>query len=945
VKKLARAFFQSNHPLFLPVMARGILVPKESVVEDLVFGFIVKLVDNATSNAAKIRKEIDLLSTSIDKMSRRDKKLKPQGIERFAQNAKGASRSARQFTSSSGQLSASLSRLTRRTRSASTSMSALRNVLIGITAARVFSGIRRGIRGISSGLMDVIKTGADFDKQLTFAAGVMGAKSEGVARLRAEAKRLGATTSFAARDAARGFKILGQAGLGIDASISVLGPALKFAGGAMLTLEKSTQMVTDTVNVFGLKASEAKSVTDVLTAGMNAANTSAVELKDALRQAGPVAAATGRSLKETVTVLALFAKGGFRGQAGGIGLRNVLASIQTPSKNLTRSLSFLNLSMADLNPKTNGLITIFQRLAPLTRRQDLVFKLFGKRTGPAFNAIIKAIGKSLGEVQGKMAGAMTTAELYEKMMNTVAGRMDIFKSAVEALKIELFDAIKPKVKQDLSDMASLVNGIMRAVKRGAPVVRATFGLIGSVFRFTLKVMQFSLGGIGRAFETLSKKGKMSKEAIKNVLGPLLLGVALIEIEVLNFIEGLVVGLRKGFSTAKNIIFPFIGVVFKVGMAVGEMIGFFSKGGRQARKFGEAIGAVIGIFGAFALAKISLMIPQFIIGTTTAFVLGVQRIATTLFTFLIPAQTAATASTTGLNVAMYANPIGLVVAGIVALVGVVFLAIRYWDTWTGWMKRSGIWLDLLILSLSFLGLGFLRIPLLIVTYWNPLKAFFSTLWREFKMEASAVINWFVSKWKWMTSTVTMLWRAAGVLVKALWQDIRDSVLWVWRGFMGYLDAALQRLKRVPIIGKAVQAFITARNKDVSDARQSSKPTKPMLSFADRFIASRKRAQQSFSTSKMPSVPKRFMNPALKQSAVAPKASDLGQTALSQAGTQKQMASQSRQVQGSAAKKMLIFKFEEGAINIETQIKDAEELARELLPALKRVVEDAELRGAN
>ena len=59
----------------------------------------------------------------------------------------------------------------------------------------------------------------------------------------------------------------------------------------------------------------------------------------------------------------------------------------------------------------------------------------------------------------------------------------------------------------------------------------------------------------------------------------------------------------------------------------------------------------------------------------------------------------------------------------------------------------------------------------------------------------------------------------------------------------------------------------------------------------------------------------------------------------------MASQSRQVQGSAAKKMLIFKFEEGAINIETQIKDAEELARELLPALKRVVEDAELRGAN
>ena len=65
-------------------------------------------------------------------------------------------------------------------------------------------------------------------------------------------------------------------------------------------------------------------------------------------------------------------------------------------------------------------------------------------------------------------------------------------------------------------------------------------------------------------------------------------------------------------------------------------------------------------------------------------MGITRVWLTAKTGLL------TAASWALNSAMYANPVGLIIIGVVALIGAVAAVIYYFDTWSGWVKQ--VWND-------------------------------------------------------------------------------------------------------------------------------------------------------------------------------------------------------------------------------------------------------------
>lgn len=136
----------------------------------------------------------------------------------------------------------------------------------------------------------------------------------------------------------------------------------------------------------------------------------------------------------------------------------------------------------------------------------------------------------------------------------------------------------------------------------------------------------------------------------------------------------------------------------------------------------------------------------------------------------------TAAQWALNAALMANPIGLVVAAIMALIAIVALVVRYWEPIKGFF--AGLWSGVVgIFSAAWdliKGLLSLSPAGLLMALWEPIKGFFSGLW-------SGVVSVFSGAWDGISALLSMspleilmgAWEPITAFFSGLWQGITDA----------------------------------------------------------------------------------------------------------------------------------------------------------------------------
>ncbi|MDF4652387.1 phage tail tape measure protein [Vibrio parahaemolyticus] len=168
---------------------------------------------------------------------------------------------------------------------------------------------------------------------------------------------------------------------------------------------------------------------------------------------------------------------------------------------------------------------------------------------------------------------------------------------------------------------------------------------------------------------------------------------------------------------------------------------------------QAIGTVVVGLLALKTGMIAMKFAQ--IGWNLAMITGINSmgiLATLQKAMAIGAKLWASAQWV-LNAALTANPIGLIIAGVAALVGVVALVVKYWEPLGAFF--SGLW-DSLKTTFS-IGWEFIKSILaysplgLLMQAWEPLTEFFGGLWERVTgvfssgMEAIAGMLSTVSGW--------------------------------------------------------------------------------------------------------------------------------------------------------------------------------------------------------
>lgn len=198
--------------------------------------------------------------------------------------------------------------------------------------------------GIGAG---IIKTTADFDATMSKVAAVSGAAGEDFDALRNKAREMGETTKFSASESAEAMNYMAMAGWKTEDMLNGISGIMNLAAASGEELATTSDIVTDALTAFGMKAEDSGRFADILAASASNANTNVAMMGESFKYVAPVAGALGYSAEDVSIALGLMANSGIKASMAGTSLRNIFQRMAKPTKESAMAMERLGLSMDD----------------------------------------------------------------------------------------------------------------------------------------------------------------------------------------------------------------------------------------------------------------------------------------------------------------------------------------------------------------------------------------------------------------------------------------------------------------------------------------------------------------------------------------------------------------------------------------------------------------------
>lgn len=466
------------------------------------------------------------------------------------------------------------------------------------------------VLGVSVGLADTINTYKDFEAAMSQVQAISGSTQSDLTRLTAKAKEMGATTKFTAAESAEAFNYMAMAGWNAEQMMGGIEGILNLAAASGEDLGTTSDIVTDALTAFGLKASDATHFSDVLAQASSSANTDVGMMGETFKYVASMAGSLSYSIEDVALMTGLMANSGIKSTQAGTSLNSVLTRLATNSSGAADAIAALGVNFYDSAGNARPLGTVMGELREATKgmNQEQKSNIANTVAGMEAQKGLLAILNASEDDYNKLADAISNADgaskrMSDTMMDNLSGDITLFQSAVDGLKISLGERMSnswlrdivqwltaqvPKAEQLFSDAMDSAERKLDSIKRKFKDISATdewqnadfFGK-GKILWDEYIVQPFS--------EWWSSKGKAKMNVIAGDIGNaigtgLTVGVAtILGIDISETIdEGNTLGasFAKGFSEG----FDFDAVASKLWDGLGSVVSKASKllpGGESA----------------------------------------------------------------------------------------------------------------------------------------------------------------------------------------------------------------------------------------------------------------------------------------------------------------------------------------------------------------------------
>ncbi len=216
----------------------------------------------------------------------------------------------------------------------------------------------------TAGLASITMAG-NFEQSMNVLNSVTGASAEQMAQLSERARELGQDISLpgvSATDAASAMTELAKANLSVDQVLAASKGTLSLAKAGQVDVAFAAQTTAQALNAFGLAGEEASRVADLLAASANSSTSDVEGMALGLSQVGAGAKSMGVNIQDTITALAMFSNAGINGSDAGTSLKTMFQMLASPTKESAKAMSELGLDFFDAQGNFVGLADTAEQL-------------------------------------------------------------------------------------------------------------------------------------------------------------------------------------------------------------------------------------------------------------------------------------------------------------------------------------------------------------------------------------------------------------------------------------------------------------------------------------------------------------------------------------------------------------------------------------------------------
>ena len=331
-------------------------------------------------------------------------------------------------------------------RQAKRDLASVSSAIDGMAGAAAKFGIAAAPLGLAA--KSVIASGADFEQAVADLGAVSLKSRDQIRDLEAEAKRLGTTTKFTATEAANAMEVMSRAGFTSEQVLQGIGGVLSATAADGSEMKVVAETISSVIKGMGLDASGTTRVADVLAVASANTKSSIVSLGESMKTLGPVARQVGVGLEEAVAMAGLLQDVGLDASEAGTATATMLTKLAKPSSALEGTLKKMGVAFKDAKGNMLPPLEVMRNLSLAAEKAGgnfdqlaLFSELVGMRGQKAALNLSKLFEEGKGEalIESLRNAEGAASKMADLKMDSTLGDWERFKSAVDGVKISLFE--------------------------------------------------------------------------------------------------------------------------------------------------------------------------------------------------------------------------------------------------------------------------------------------------------------------------------------------------------------------------------------------------------------------------------------------------------------------------------------------------------------------------
>ena len=402
-------------------------------------------------------------------------------------------------------------------------------VTVGLTKAaaslKAFSRVadRVGMQMMRTGAMMAVpiavagKAFMDFEHQMAEVATMIDQPSRSLKTLGHGVLKASVQFGIATDDIAKGLYNILSAAIPAEDSLAVLGTSSRAAVAGLSNVAQSADTITGVLNAYGLEASQAEHVSDILFTTVKRGKTTFAELSNNLGKLTAIAATAGISMEEVGASIATVTRNAIPTDITITGLRQAFSTLLKPASQSAEMFEKMFGMKMDSKALDNmgGMVGMMEKLSTLSDFE--IATIFPDRR--ALTAILPMV-RNLDALRHDMGlmnnSAGATEAAFEKMTSTLRHVFNTLVQSAKALFVVIGESLGDSFRDLATDIKRVFVNVEMFVKQNKKLIVGFFKWTGILLGTgaALKILSFILGAFAPLINVLT--GLLNKL----VLGPL-----------------------------------------------------------------------------------------------------------------------------------------------------------------------------------------------------------------------------------------------------------------------------------------------------------------------------------------------------------------------------------------------------------------------------------------